>query len=165
MRVRVFLSAVLIALVATASTASAADKMPKFELKDTAGKKHTIKELFGKHDIIIFDYWQVACKPCNELLPHLEDLMKDYKKQKVGVVIISRDTALTVAQVEPFFKSHKYPFLVLLDTDLTVSNELGIKASPVTLIVNKDRDILYRHDTYKTGQEKDIEEALKAALK
>jgi peroxiredoxin len=151
--------------VALAGMAQAAEKLPKFELKDTNGDKHTPSELFKDYDIIVFDYWQVACKPCNELLPHLQEIMGDYKKKKVGVVVISRDTALSVSQVAPFFKSHKYPFTVLLDTDLEVSNELGVKASPVTFVVDKDRNILFRHDGYKTGQEKEITDAIDKALK
>lgn len=147
---------VAIAVLACASLAQAAEKMPKFELKDLAGKKHTTTSLFKDYDYIVFDYWQTACKPCNELLPHLADLHKQYKDKKVAVVIISRDTALTVSGVEPFFKSHKYPFTVLLDTDLEVSNQLGVKASPVTFIVNKKLEILWRHDSYKSGQEKEI---------
>jgi len=117
------------------------------------------------YDVIVVDYWQVACKPCNELLPHLADVMTDYKKKKVGVFVISRDTALSVSQVAPFFKSHKYPFTVLLDTDLEVSNELGVKASPVTFVVNKSGEILFRHDGYKSGQEKEITDAIDKALK
>jgi len=99
------------------------------------------------------------------LLPHLADVMTDYKKKKVGVFVISRDTALSVSQVAPFFKSHKYPFTVLLDTDLEVSNELGVKASPVTFVVNKSGEILFRHDGYKSGQEKEITDAIDKALK
>jgi peroxiredoxin len=157
-------AASVVCLLALSGIASAAEKLPKFELKDTEGKKHTPASLFKDYDIVVFDYWQTSCKPCNELLPHLADLHKDYKKKKVAVVIISRDTALTVSQVAPFFKSNKYPFTVLLDTDLEVSNALGVKASPVTFVVNKKNEILYRHDGYKTGQEKDIVAAVDEAL-
>lgn len=153
------------AVLAAASFAQAAEKMPKFELKDIDGKKHTSTSLFKDYDYIVFDYWQTACKPCNELLPHLADLHKKYKDKKVGVVIISRDTALTVSQVAPFFKSHKYPFTVLLDTDLEVSNALGVKASPVSFIVNKKLDILWRHDSYKSGQEKEFYDEVEKLIK
>jgi peroxiredoxin len=165
MRKTLLIALSVVLAVALAGIAQAAEKLPKFELKDTEGNKHTPSSLFKDYDIIVFDYWQVACKPCNELLPHLQDIMADYKKKKVGVVVISRDTALSVSQVAPFFKSHKYPFTVLLDTDLSVSNELGVKASPVTFVVNKDREILFRHDGYKSGQEKDISDAIDKALK
>jgi peroxiredoxin len=145
--------------------ALAAEKFPKFELKDIDGKKHTSSSLFKDYDYIVFDYWQTACKPCNELLPHLAELHKKYKSKKVAVVIISRDTALTVSQVAPFFKSHKYPFIVLLDTDLEVSNALGVKASPVSFIVNKKLEILWRHDSYKSGQEKEFYDEIDKLVK
>ena len=52
--------------------ASAADA-PSFELKDLNGKKVTLKKLLKDNKVVVVDFWQVGCKPCNELLPHLQD--------------------------------------------------------------------------------------------
>lgn len=145
---------VLLMTVAAFAKTDAAD----FELKDLKGKKVSLEDLRDNCNLLLIDFWQVGCKPCNELLPHLQDYLDEYGEEKgLDVVIISRDTALTLSQVEPFFKSNKYTFQVLLDTDLEVSKDYGVKASPATFIISPDGELLYRHYNYKSGQEKEIE--------
>ncbi|MDQ3023311.1 MAG: TlpA family protein disulfide reductase [bacterium] len=144
-------------------SASAADA-PSFELKNLDGKKVTLKKLLKDNKIVVVDFWQVGCKPCNELLPHLQDYADEFKKKGVAVVIISRDTALTQSQVEPFFKSNKYSFPVLLDGDQEVSRRFGVKASPATFIIQPDGNMVLQHFGYKSGQEKEIKETIEALL-
>lgn len=137
---------------------------PDFELKDFDGDKYALDDMLDDCDLLLIDFWQVGCKPCNELLPHLQEYYNDYKDDGLNVVIISRDTALTLSQVEPFFKSNKYTFKVLLDTELEVSEDYGVKASPATFIIKPDGELVYQHYGYKPGQEKEILDAIKSNL-
>jgi peroxiredoxin len=153
--------ACLACLLLTTAAAFAKTDAADFELKDTKGKKATLEDLLDGCNLLLIDFWQVGCKPCNELLPHLQDYLDEYGEKGLDVVIISRDTALTLSQVEPFFTSNKYTFRILLDTDLEVSKDYGVKASPATFIIAPDKTMLYRHFNYKSGQEKEIEQFIK----
>jgi peroxiredoxin len=153
----------LLLLVLLTSSAFAADA-PDFELKNLDGDKVSLEDLLDDNKVVVIDFWQVGCKPCNELLPHLQDYADEFKKSDVAVVIISRDTSLTQAQVEPFFKSNKYTFPVLLDGDLEVSKDFGVKASPATFVISKDGEMHLEHFGYKSGQEKEIKEAIEKLL-
>jgi peroxiredoxin len=161
MRRIVFLTLTLVALCI--GLASAADA-PGFDLKDLNGKKVSLKKLLKDNKLVVIDFWQVGCKPCNELLPHLQDYADEFKKKGVAVVIISRDTALTQAQVEPFFTSNKYTFPVLLDGDQDVSRSYGVKASPATFIITPENKLILSHFGYKSGQEKEIKEVIESYL-
>lgn len=159
----------LIALVSTimvlafTSMAHATDAA-NFELKDLQGDEYTLEGLLDDCDLLLIDFWQVGCKPCNELVSHLQGFYDEFQDEGVEFVIISRDTSLTVAQVEPFFKSHDYTFKVLLDTELDVSGDYGVKSSPATFIISPDREIVWQHYSYKPGQEKEIREVIEKYL-
>jgi peroxiredoxin len=157
MRRIVFLVAALLALCFTSASAGDA---PNFELKDLNGKKVSLKKLLKDNKLVVVDFWQVGCKPCNELLPHLQDFYDEYKKKGVAFVIISRDTSLTQSQVAPFFTSNKYTFPVLLDGDQEVSRGFGVKASPATFVITPDRKLILQHYGYKSGQEKEIHDTI-----
>jgi len=159
--IRNIIFATLACLLLFTAAAFAATDAADFELKDLKGKKVSLEDLLDNCNLLLIDFWQVGCKPCNELLPHLQDYLDEYGDKGLDVVIISRDTALTLGQVEPFFTSNKYTFRVLLDTDLEVSKDYGVKASPVTFIISPDGELLYRHYNYKSGQEKEIEQFIK----
>jgi cytochrome c biogenesis protein CcmG, thiol:disulfide interchange protein DsbE len=161
---RIVSSLLLIAIFALFAASAQAASAPDFELKNLDGDKVSLDDLLNRDKLLIIDFWNVGCKPCNELLPHLQDYYDKYKKDGVEVVIISKDTPLTQAQVEPFFKSNGYSFEVLLDGDQEVSGDYGVKASPATFVINGDGDLIYQHYGYKSGQETEVEDIIKRYL-
>jgi len=139
-----------------------AEEAADFELEDLNGDEYTLDDLLEDNTLLVIDFWQVGCKPCNELVAHLQEFYDEYQEDEAGVeiVIISRDTSLTLPQVAPFFNSHEYTFKVLLDTELDVSADYGVKASPVTFLITPDKQIIWRHFNYKSGQEEEIREMI-----
>lgn len=160
---RPFAAAILAAVLLFGGSAQAANA-PDFELKDIEGDEYALEDLLEESDLLVIDFWQVGCKPCNELVAHLQEYYNEYKDQGVEFVIISRDTALTVAQVEPFFKSNKYTFRVLLDTELEVSKDFGVKSSPASFMIDPDGEIIWQHYSYKSGQEAEYVEVIEKYL-
>lgn len=154
------LAALLVMLPLAAHAAGVSD----FELKNLDGDDVKLQDLLDDNKLVIIDFWQVGCKPCNELLPHLQEYYDEFKKQDVTFVIISRDTSLTLPQVEPFFKSNDYSFDVLLDSDLEVSADFGVKASPASFVIDSDGNLLFQHYGYKPGQEKEIHDVIEKYL-
>jgi len=150
----------LLAVIALSLGLAQAADAPSFDLKDLNGKKVTLKKLLKDNKLVVIDFWQVGCKPCNELLPHLQDIATEYKKKGVAVVIISRDTSLTQNEVAPFFASNKYTFPVLLDGDQEVSRGFGVKASPATFVITPEGKEILQHYGYKSGQEKEIHDTI-----
>jgi peroxiredoxin len=153
----------LVLALAVCGIAQAADA-PDFELEGLDGEEYALKDLLKGCDLLVIDFWQVGCKPCNELVAHLQGYYDEYQEEGVEFVIISRDTALTLAQVAPFFRANEYTFRVLLDTELDVSKDYGVNASPVTFIISPEGEIIWQHYNYRSGQEKEIEEVIEKYL-
>ncbi|MBN2082569.1 TlpA family protein disulfide reductase [bacterium] len=162
---RFMILAISLAMLLFASPALA-EEAADFKLEDLNGDEYTLDDLLDGQKLLVIDFWQVGCKPCNELVAHLQEFYDEYQKDEAGVeiVIISRDTTLTLPQVAPFFNSHEYTFKVLLDTELDVSGDYGVKASPVTFLIDKDKQIIWRHFNYKSGQEEEIRAMIDAYL-
>ncbi len=134
----------------------------EFELEALDGEEYSLEGLLEECELLVIDFWQVGCKPCNEFLPHLQEYYDEFQEDGIEFVIISRDTSLTLSQVEPFFSVNEYTFKVLLDTDLEVSGDYGVKASPATFIIESDGNLIYRHYGYKSGQEVEVLEVVEA---
>jgi alkylated DNA nucleotide flippase Atl1 len=70
-----------------------------------------------------------------------------------------------VGKIKPYFKSRGYPFTVILDTDSQISRVLKPgKGLPSTIVVNKNGDIVLRHEGYKKGEEKLLEEKILSCI-
>ncbi len=161
MRPHVF--AIVVALLLYGGIVHAASA-PNFELEDLEGDEYSLEDLLDECELLVIDFWQVGCKPCNELVAHLQEYYDEYQDSGVEFVIISRDTALTVAQVEPFFRSKKYTFRVLLDTELEVSKDYGVKSAPASFMIDPAGEIIWQHYSYKSGQEEEYVEVIEAYL-
>ncbi len=157
------ISTALMLLVLLFSGSALAKPAPEFDLDDLDGDSYALEDLVKEHDVVLIDFWEVGCIPCNKLLVHLNEYTEEFEDESFGMYIISRDTSLTESSVEPFFKTNKYPWKVLRDGDQEVSKDYGVKASPATFII-VDGEIVYQHYGYSNGQEEEIREAIVKAL-
>ncbi|MCB1218757.1 TlpA family protein disulfide reductase [bacterium] len=157
------IATLLMLVVLLMGTNAMAKPAPEFELDDLEGDSYSLDDLVDEHEVVLIDFWEVGCIPCNKLLVYLNEYYDELKDDGLGMYIISRDTSLTESGVEPFFKTNKYPWKVLRDGDQEVSKDYGVKASPATFLI-VDGEIVYQHYGYSNGQEKEIYEAIKGAL-
>lgn len=155
--------AALLLLILSFSGMALAKSAADFDLQDLEGDDYSLEDLMEEHDVVLIDFWEVGCIPCNELLVHLHEYYVDLQDEGLGMYIISRDTSLTESMIEPFFKTNKYTWTILRDSDQEVSKDYGVKASPATFLI-KDGEIIYQHYGYSKGQEEEILEAITAAL-
>ena len=86
-------------------------------------------------------------------MPHLQTYYEVYQAAGLEVVVIARDTTLTVSKVKPMVAAEGWTFPVLYDTGQKVSNAYHVKYSPVTFVVSNKGEILFQHAGYKPGQE------------
>ena len=74
------------------------------------------KLLSTKSDsVYVLNFWATWCKPCVEELPHFEKITRDYKGQKVKVILICMDFKSKLKErVIPFVKKNGIISEVLL---------------------------------------------------
>jgi thiol-disulfide isomerase/thioredoxin len=97
----------------------------------------------------VVNFWATWCKPCVAELPEFEKINKEYKTQKVKVLLVSMDFKEELnKRVKPFIQKNKYTCdVVLLDEVngndfINKVNEQWSGALPATLITKRNKSIV-----------------------
>jgi peroxiredoxin len=144
---------------------SAADTTaPDFTLKDLDGNNVKLTDVLKTHELVLIDFWNIACKPCAEFMNSFDPWNEEYGDRGFTILSINTDSSQTTSKVKPFISGRNYEFTVLLDPNLEVYKRYQVKGVPTTLLVNKNREIVLRHLGYKKGVEEEIEDAIEANL-
>lgn len=112
-----------------------------FTLYDQYGKEHKLSEYRGK--TVFLNFWATWCPPCRGEMPHIEDLYKEYNKNKDEVVILgvaspNLGNEGSEEDIKEFLNQNKYNFPVVMDKDGALAYQYGISAFPTTFIIDKD---------------------------
>jgi peroxiredoxin len=139
-------------------------ELPKFKAPTVDGQEFKFEDIVGQK-VIVIDFWATYCIQCRPMLDQLEVLYKKYQDKGLQVVIVSVDTPQNVSKIKPYFRSREYTFPVILDTDSQIARVLKpSRGLPYTLIVNKKGEIVYKHEGYKKGEEKALEEKILSCI-
>lgn len=144
---------VLMMMLLMISAAHAAE-LPDFSLQDIDGNKFQMSEHAGKQ-VIIISFWATWCVPCKQLLTRLEKIRREHPE--ILVLAISTDDSSTLAGVRPYVSGKKFGFTVLLDLDNKVVRMFDPeKKIPITIVADKNGNIVYSRTGYLPGDEKEI---------
>jgi cytochrome c biogenesis protein CcmG/thiol:disulfide interchange protein DsbE len=139
-------------------TAGELKKAPDFKLKDMKGKTVELKDAFEKGPVLI-DFWASWCTPCKEEMPIFNKLYNKYEEKGLSMFLITIDKGGAIQKAKNFVKSKGFEFTVLFDKGKKVFKKFGGKSTvPVTFILNKNGEIVFKHDG--KGTEKMFEDAI-----
>ena len=142
---------------------SAGNSIPDFKLKDLNNKWQKFENVSGEQ-LTVIDFWATWCGPCARALPKLNMLYNLYREKGVAFIGLNVDSPRNTAKVKPFARSKKIAYPVLLDPNSELSARLNVASIPTLLIVNSEKEIVYRHTGYRPGDEKIIEAEIKKLL-
>lgn len=137
-------------------------EMPNVTLKSDSNKSYNVKNDFSEKDkLYIFSFWATWCVPCiNELDAINDNYSKWSKELNMEVVAISIDDARTQKRVKPLLNGKKWPYTVLMDNNQDLKRALSVANVPYTVVV-KNKKIVYIHNGYSQGAEKELYNKLK----
>ncbi len=141
-----------------------ADQAPDFTLTDLEGNRVKLSEALKKGPVLI-DFWATWCKPCLQELSHINEFDKKYRSKGLQSFAITIDSPKSQSKVKPFIKGSGYQFKVLLDQDMEVRKLFGGKDVPLTLLIDKKGEVVFRHLGYVPGDEKNLGDKLQALFK
>jgi len=132
-----------------------------FSLRELDGEMFNIRDVLGKK-VILLNFWATWCIPCQQEFPHLEKLHQKYGTDDFLMLAINCDSPSTFSRVRPFIKRHNYTFKVLMDMGSQVVNQFNPKVTlPFSVLIDKNKKVVYQHDGYQSGDEKKLEELIK----
>ena len=113
----------------------------EFTLYDQYGKEHKLSDYKGK--TVFLNFWATWCPPCKEEMPYIEELYKEYNKNRDDVIILgvaspNLGSEGSKEDIEKFLNEEGYTFPVIFDEGGSQIYQYGISSFPSTFIIDKD---------------------------
>jgi thiol-disulfide isomerase/thioredoxin len=113
---------------------------PTFALSDLTGKKIQLKDFRGK--LVFLNFFATWCGPCREEMPGMERLSHTYRDK--GLVVLAVNFKESAKAFRPFVQELKLSFPTVLDGAGSVTYEYGVRALPVSFLIGRDGNVLWR---------------------
>ena len=134
---------------------------PDFTLKSRDGKNVRLSDLRGQ--VVLLNFWASWCGPCRQEMPILDEIHNKYKALGFSVLGVNLDVKSKKAI--NYLKDTPVSFPVLYDPKGDVSVQYGVQAMPSTVIIDKDGNVRFLHEGYKSGYEDDYRKQIKSLLR
>lgn len=106
---------------------------PTFSFKDLKGIDYNSQNLKGK--ILVVKCWFIACPPCIEEFPLLNELVEKYRSRN-DVVFLGLAFDQKKA-LDPFLQKNPFKYAVIPDQKVFEFNTLDVKSYPTHIIVDQ----------------------------
>ena len=107
---------------------------PAFSFKDLNGVEYNNENTKGK--TIVFKGWFIACKPCIDEFPKLNEFVAKYKSRNdllfISLAMDSKDSLIR------FLTTKRFDYAVVPEQEVLVTRDLNINMFPTHLIVDKN---------------------------
>ena len=115
---------------------------PQFDLRDTAGARHTAVEWRDKRAVVVF-FIMTDCPLSNGYVPEMNRIAAEYRKQGVAVYAAHSDPFVGDAVVKTHVQEFGYTFPVLLDAKLALARAAGATTVPEVAVFSADGELQY----------------------
>jgi thiol-disulfide isomerase/thioredoxin len=106
-------------------------KMSDFQLPDLNGNLVRLSDFTGK--TVLINTWATWCPPCRQEMP---DLIRFYQdNQHRDFIILAINAGESADRARAFAIDIGMPFPVLLDSNISISEGLGINGYPTSVLV------------------------------
>ncbi len=113
---------------------------PPLRLHDADGRLVDLAGLRGK--LVFLNFWATWCVPCRREMPAMERLHRAYAER--GLAVVAVNVKESPREVKAFMEQMGLTFSAPLDPDGAVARSFGVRALPVTYLVDRDGKILWK---------------------
>ncbi len=107
---------------------------PAFTVVALDGTKFSLDAMDGR--VVLIDFWATWCGPCNEELPHIKKIAKEFAGQPLVIISVSWDS--DAAKWKDFIAKNDMPWVQFRDAGHRLSNLFGIDAIPHYFTIDSD---------------------------
>ncbi|MEA3290987.1 MAG: TlpA disulfide reductase family protein [Pseudomonadota bacterium] len=136
--------------------------LPPLVLPDETGKKVDLASFRGR--VVLVNFWATWCPPCVEEFPSMQRLKTALGRE--GLEILAVNAGEESDQVFSFtgVLETEIDFPVLYDTDMEIADAWGIRALPITIVVDRHGRGVYRVTGGRQWDSENIRQALRKLL-
>ncbi|NLJ57976.1 MAG: TlpA family protein disulfide reductase [Tissierellia bacterium] len=110
---------------------------PDFELESLDGSRVKLSQMRDKN--VILNFWYTGCVFCVMEMPDLQKLQEAYIDDLTVLTINSGESK---EKIQNFMEDENLNLNVLLDEDLKVTNNYGVRSFPATIAINKKGEVI-----------------------
>ena len=107
---------------------------PAFEVTALDGTRFNLDNMGGR--VVLIDFWATWCGPCNEELPHIQKIAREFAGQPLVIISVSWDS--DEAKWKDFISKHEMTWLQYRDADHALTNRFGVQAIPHYFTIDSD---------------------------
>ena len=112
---------------------------PPLELKDLAGKTHTLADYRGR--VLLVNFWATWCPPCRDEMPSLQTLHERLAAR--GFAILGVNYGEAAPRIESFLRGTPVGFPILRDPRHDAITAWRVRTLPASFLVGPDGQIRY----------------------
>ena len=113
---------------------STAKMAPAFTVTALDGSRFDLDEMGGR--VVLIDFWATWCGPCNEELPHMKKIAKEFAGQPLVIISVSWDKDET--KWKDFIAKNEMTWVQYRDADHELSQRFDINAIPHYFTIDSD---------------------------
>jgi thiol-disulfide isomerase/thioredoxin len=107
---------------------------PAFTVTALDGSKFNLDAMGGS--VVLIDFWATWCGPCNEELPHMKKIAKEFAGQPLVIISVSWDSDET--KWKDFINKNEMTWVQYRDADHHLSTLFDINAIPHYFTIDSD---------------------------
>ena len=107
---------------------------PPIEIIALDGTKFNLDAMGGR--VVLIDFWATWCGPCNEELPHMRKIAKEFANDPFVMISVSWDS--DEGKWKQFIEKNDMAWLQYRDADHSLSDEFGINSIPHYFTIDSD---------------------------
>jgi cytochrome c biogenesis protein CcmG, thiol:disulfide interchange protein DsbE len=143
------------------SGSPALQQLPSIQLKTLKGEDVDLLSYARNGKITVVSFWATWCAPCKREFDAIAEVYPDWQqKYNMELIAVTIDGARALSKVGPMVAAKGWDFEMLADADQVSQQALDYQTIPQTFVVDLDGNIVWSHNGYKPGDEKELEEVL-----
>ena len=107
---------------------------PAFEVTSLDGAKFNLDAMGGR--VVLVDFWATWCGPCNEELPEMKKIAREFAGQPFVMISVSSDQDEAVWK--EFIQKHEMTWVQYRDEDHKLADEFGVTSIPHYFTIDSD---------------------------
>ena len=135
--------------------------LPSLKVKTLKGEPVDLLDYAKNDQLTIVSFWATWCKPCinelNAIADYYEEWQEDYN---VELIAVSVDDQRTAPRIKGVVNANSWEYEILHDVNGDSYRKLNFQNIPYLALVNKEGNIVYKHNKYSPGDEEELLEKI-----